>query len=85
MKAKTVRDADSDEYSEVSLGLLFVNGTRSPSATQNLYVMSELAQHVIRARASSQSWNVSSFPGKVKLPIDIFKPHPSAEQTSQVG
>ncbi|KAG8906739.1 hypothetical protein FRB99_006230 [Tulasnella sp. 403] len=65
-KAKTVRDSESDRFSE------------------NLYVMSELASHVIKARAKSQSWTLASFPGKIKLPTDIFKPHPSADEASKV-
>ncbi|KAG8937052.1 hypothetical protein FRC02_008159 [Tulasnella sp. 418] len=66
MKAKSVRDAESDKYNE------------------NLYVMSELAQHILKARAKAQSWNLPSYPGKIKLPIDIFKPHPNQETANKV-
>ncbi|KAH9932198.1 armadillo-type protein [Fomitopsis serialis] len=66
MKAKTVRDAHSHQYSE------------------NLYAASEMAQHLIKARAKQHSWSLESYPGKVRLPGDILRPLPSAEAASQI-
>jgi hypothetical protein len=46
--------------------------------------MSELAQELIKARAHAQGWSIQSYPGKVKLPADILKPLPSAEEANKV-
>ncbi len=39
---------------------------------QNLYGVSELAQVIIRNRADAQHWSLTTFPGKIRLPKDIF-------------
>ncbi|KIY45059.1 hypothetical protein FISHEDRAFT_50101 [Fistulina hepatica ATCC 64428] len=51
---------------------------------ENLYVLSELAQELIKARVRQQSWNLESYPGKVKMPPDILKPHPNPEVANEV-
>lgn len=51
---------------------------------QKLYAASELAQHLIKARAKSHSWALDSYPGKVKLPGDIFKALPNPEAANKV-
>ncbi|KAI0634818.1 armadillo-type protein [Trametes polyzona] len=66
LKAKTVRDADSQFFSE------------------NLYACAELAQHLIKIHAKGRSWNLETYPGKVKLPGDILRPLPSAEAANEI-
>ncbi|KAH9849574.1 armadillo-type protein [Lenzites betulinus] len=66
LKAKTVRDSDSQFFSE------------------NLYACAELAQHLIRAHAKAHSWNLETYPGKVRLPGDILRSLPSAEAANQI-
>ena len=39
---------------------------------QNLYSLSELAQVIIKNRADFQHWTVTTYPGKIRLPRDIF-------------
>lgn len=46
--------------------------------------MSELAQELIKARAHARSWALQSYPGKVKLPSDIFRSLPNAEAATKV-
>lgn len=83
LKCKTVRDASSETYSEVCckagpFGLL------SLISIQNLYCISELAQEIIKIRAKLNGWQLTSYPGKVKLPPDIFKGLASAEAANKV-
>ncbi|KAJ7160887.1 armadillo-type protein [Mycena filopes] len=66
MKAKTVRDSESELYSE------------------NLYVVSELAQELIKIWAHSNSLNIATYPGKVKLPGDILRPLPNSETSKKI-
>jgi len=47
--------------------------------------MCEVAQELIRNRAQQNSWNIPSYPGKLKLPSDILKPHPNAEVANKVA
>uniref|UniRef100_A0A0W0GEX7 Cohesin-associated protein pds5 n=2 Tax=Moniliophthora roreri TaxID=221103 RepID=A0A0W0GEX7_MONRR len=52
--------------------------------SENLYVLCEIAQELLKARAHQKGWNVTSYPGKVKLPSDILRPLPSAEVVNKV-
>lgn len=52
--------------------------------SENLYRASELAQEVLKARARALGWTIPSFPGKVKIPMDVFKPLGSVEAGKQV-
>jgi hypothetical protein len=51
---------------------------------QNLYALSELAQHIIKDLAKRHSWALQSFPMKVKLPAGILRPLPNVEATNKV-
>ena len=74
----------------VSLGyyliqkLKMVRDATSSGHSQNLYVLSELAQHVVRARAELNGWTLTSHPTTLKMPTDIFKPLPSREVALEV-
>ncbi|SNX85250.1 related to PDS5 - precocious dissociation of sister chromatids [Melanopsichium pennsylvanicum] len=61
-----------------------VRDAESQGASENLYALSELAQLVIKKRAAQQGWTVESYPGKVTLPGDIFKPLPSREVQREI-
>lgn len=52
---------------------------------QNMYAMSELAQELIKNRAHAHGWSIETYPGKVKLPSDIFKPLPNVEAAKTVS
>lgn len=41
---------------------------------QRLYAMSELAQELIKLRATAHNWALPTYPGRVKLPGDILRP-----------
>lgn len=51
---------------------------------QKLYACAELAQYLIKAHAKAHSWNLETWPGKVRLPGDILRPLPNAEATNEV-
>ncbi|KAF9151558.1 hypothetical protein BG015_006528 [Linnemannia schmuckeri] len=42
--------------------------------TYNLYVLSDLAQYLIQERSRSHGWTLTSYPGQVKLPRELFTP-----------
>jgi hypothetical protein len=84
MKLKTVRDADKDIESEVSTFDSLIWRKSDPYVSQNLYIMSELAQELMTIRAQSHSWDLQSYPGKVKLPSDILRALPDSETALRV-
>ncbi|PPQ74839.1 hypothetical protein CVT26_005219 [Gymnopilus dilepis] len=61
-----------------------VRDPESHSSSENFYVMCELAQYLIKARAQTQSWTLQTYPGKVRLPSDILRPLPNAEATNEI-
>ncbi|CCF52151.1 hypothetical protein NDA11_006419 [Ustilago hordei] len=61
-----------------------VRDAETQGASENLYALSELAQLVIRKRATEKGWTIESYPGKVTLPGDIFKPLPSREVQKEI-
>lgn len=52
--------------------------------TENLYAVSELAQELIKVHARLHSWSIQSYPGRVLLPVDIFRPLPNAEAVKKI-
>ncbi|KAJ6484326.1 armadillo-type protein [Mycena vitilis] len=61
-----------------------VRDAESQHHTENLYVISELAQELIKIWAHTHSLNVTTYPGKVKLPPDILRPLPNSETSNQI-
>lgn len=56
-----------------------------PAESDNLYVLSDLAQAVIRKWQEKKGWTMQSYPGKLGLPKDIFAPMPSHEVAQEVA
>ncbi|KAH8102266.1 armadillo-type protein [Cristinia sonorae] len=52
--------------------------------SENLYAVSEMAQHLIKLFAAKHSWSVESYPGKVRLPGDIVRPLPSPDAANEI-
>ncbi|KGU13850.1 sister chromatid cohesion protein PDS5 [Candida albicans 19F] len=50
----------------------------------NLYRMAELAQLVIKTYADGKNWPMQTWPGKLKLPSDIYAPMASSKEAQAV-
>ncbi|KAI9511424.1 armadillo-type protein [Russula earlei] len=61
-----------------------VRDSESHLYSENLYALSELAQHIIKDLAKRHSWTLQSFPTKVKLPTGILRPLPNAEAANKI-
>jgi sister-chromatid-cohesion protein PDS5 len=72
----TLKDDDNDGNDED-------DDIQSP--TLNLYRLSEMAQIIISNRAHHHQWTLSSFPGKLKLPGDIFFNLPTLDAAQKVA
>lgn len=51
----------------------------------NLYILSELGQHLTSTLANQRKWTLAAYEGKVKLATDIFKPLPSSEVQREIS
>ncbi|KAI0305166.1 hypothetical protein B0F90DRAFT_1808987 [Multifurca ochricompacta] len=61
-----------------------VRDSESHLYSENLYALSELAQHIIKDLAKRHSWTLQSFPIKVKLPTGILRPLPNVEAVNKI-
>ncbi|RKP22911.1 hypothetical protein SYNPS1DRAFT_31415 [Syncephalis pseudoplumigaleata] len=41
--------------------------------SENIYILSDLAQLIIRDRSSAQQWALTTYPGPLSLPHDLFR------------
>ncbi|KAG0267491.1 hypothetical protein BG011_004525 [Mortierella polycephala] len=53
--------------------------------TQNLYVMSDLAQYLIQEKSRSHNWTLTSYPGQVKLPRELFAPFGQSDLSAEIS
>lgn len=56
-----------------------------PEASDNLYVLSDLAQAVIRKYQERRNWSFQAWPGKVGLPTGLYAALPSSEVAQQIA
>lgn len=54
-------------------------------ASENLYVLSDLAQSIIRKFQERRSWSFQAYPGKVGLPAGLFAALKSSEIAQQIA
>ncbi|CBX97280.1 hypothetical protein LEMA_P104110.1 [Plenodomus lingam JN3] len=57
----------------------------SDEADERLYILSDLAQALIRSWEEQNGWTMQSWPGKMKLPSGIFRPLESHEKAQQIA
>jgi sister chromatid cohesion protein PDS5 len=56
-----------------------------PEKSDNLYVLSDLSQAVIRQYEDAHGWSMQAWPGKFKLPAGLFTPLPSHDAAQQIA
>ncbi|KAI4654134.1 hypothetical protein J4E93_001904 [Alternaria ventricosa] len=57
----------------------------SRQADENLYILSDLAQALIRSWEEQNNWTMQSWPGKTKLPSGIFRPLESHDRAQEIA
>lgn len=78
---------------EQNLGLVFRYAQRvkqardaiNPEESQRLYVLSDLAQAVIRAWEEKKGWSMQTYGGKVGMPSGLFLPLPDHETAQSIA
>ncbi|KAE8234699.1 hypothetical protein CF326_g258 [Tilletia indica] len=71
-------------YFHLASKLKTVRDRNTMVADDHLYALSEFAQHLIKKRARLQGWTIDTYPGKVKLPSDIYAPVASPELRNEI-
>ncbi|RQM06379.1 hypothetical protein DH86_00001188, partial [Scytalidium sp. 3C] len=56
-----------------------------PNESDNLYVMSDLAQASIRKWEEKKGWSIQTWPLKVGMPVSLFGPLPSHEVAQEIA
>ncbi|GAA96258.1 uncharacterized protein L969DRAFT_100755 [Mixia osmundae IAM 14324] len=62
-----------------------VQDQHDASTTESIYVLAELTQYRLKQHASSRSWVLSEFPGRMRMPGDIYKPLHSKAESHRVA
>ncbi|KAL6403772.1 hypothetical protein AUP68_13144 [Ilyonectria robusta] len=57
----------------------------NPEASDRLYVLSDLAQAVVRKWQEKRSWVFQAWPGKVGLPTGLYQALPSSEVAQEIA
>lgn len=80
--------ADEENISHIYKYAERVKQTRdalSPDSSDNLYVLSDLAQTVIRKYQERRGWSFQAWPDKVGLPTGLYTALPSSEVAQQIA
>ncbi|CAG8556181.1 7930_t:CDS:10 [Paraglomus brasilianum] len=81
----TMANADNMSFLYYIVGRLKQVQDIDPSVkSDNLYTLSDLAQHLIRERCKASSWTLLSFPNQVALPKDMFRPLLDAPAAAEI-
>lgn len=56
-----------------------------PARTENLYILSDLAQYVINNKRHVHSWNITPFSDTIQLPKDLFRPLPNHPESNDIA
>lgn len=54
-----------------------------PSNLQNIYILADIAQIVIAAKAETHSWPLLAYPKKLKLPVELFRAPGSTSEANE--
>lgn len=57
----------------------------NPDASDNLYILSDLAQSAIRKYQERRNWSFQAWPGKVGLPTGLYTALPSSEAAQRIA
>lgn len=75
-RVKQFRDGtiDGKIYDNLSANHELNEVDEFPKEVENLYMMSELSQLIIKESSDSKNWSILSWPGKIPMPNDLFSP-----------
>lgn len=72
------------QYRDAQVGSELYGAEDLPDEVINLYRVSELCQLLIKELADSRSWTLQTWPGKMKLPLDLFAPMDDYQEAQKI-
>ncbi|KKY23281.1 putative sister chromatid cohesion and dna repair protein [Diplodia seriata] len=83
---KTVANADNVSLVyHVAQRVKSVEDAIDPAASENLYVLSDLAQGVIQRFQTLHGWSIQAFPKKARMPADVFANLPGHDVAQEIA
>ncbi|GAO48743.1 hypothetical protein G7K_2913-t1 [Saitoella complicata NRRL Y-17804] len=55
------------------------------SINENLFVISDLAALIIKMKQEAHGWSMQTFPGKLGMPLDLFKALPDSRTAAEIA
>ncbi|KAI8626872.1 armadillo-type protein [Xylariaceae sp. FL1651] len=83
----------SNVATEDNFGMIFKYAERvkqtldgiDPSRSENLYIISDLAQSILRKWQERKNWSFQAYSGKVGLPLGLYKALPSHQAAQEIA
>lgn len=72
------------QHRDASIDPSMYDENELPEKALNLYRVAELAQLVIKEYSDHKNWPIQTWPGKIKLPIDIYAPMSSPSEAQSI-
>lgn len=80
-RIKQVADVLSEDGQNANVG--FSESRTKLTRSQNIYVLADIAQVVISAKAESLNWPLLAYPKRLKLPTDLYRAQASNSDVNQ--
>ncbi|GJN93116.1 hypothetical protein Rhopal_006161-T1 [Rhodotorula paludigena] len=58
---------------------------RQSKDSENVYILSELSQHLLKQLAARHSWPISTYPGSAQLPADLYVKFATPDEARKVA
>ncbi|GAA6049962.1 hypothetical protein JCM3770_007070 [Rhodotorula araucariae] len=71
-------------FYHLALSAKSVRDRQAPDS-ENLYILSDLSQHLLKLLAARHAWPISTYPGQAQLPADLFTKFASADAARAVA
>ncbi|GAA5907023.1 hypothetical protein JCM8208_004491 [Rhodotorula glutinis] len=72
-------------FFQLALKIKTVRDKQTPDQSENLYILSELSQHLLKLLGARHSWPITTYAGKVSLYADLFTNFSSQDEANKVA
>ncbi|KPV72536.1 uncharacterized protein RHOBADRAFT_29677, partial [Rhodotorula graminis WP1] len=71
-------------FFQLALKIKTVRDKQLPDRSENLYILSELSQHLLKLLGARHSWPITTYAGKVSLYADLFTTFSTQDEANKV-
>ncbi|GAA5836905.1 hypothetical protein JCM9279_007697 [Rhodotorula babjevae] len=72
-------------FFQLALKIKTVRDKQTPDQSENLYILSELSQHLLKLLGARHSWPITTYAGKVSLYADLFAPFSTQDEANKIA